>query len=68
MISLMFEENVMDIEAVWLISSYLEFVWLEKFKRKKQVKIEQIIGHLKFRYRANQVSKKPTLGFMNLIS
>ena len=68
MISLVFEENVMDIEAVWLLSSYLEFVWMEKFKRKKQVKIEHIIGHLRLRYRANQVSKKPTLGFMNLIS
>jgi hypothetical protein len=68
MINLMFEQHVLDLEAVWLVATYLEFVWMEKLKRNRIVKIEHIIGHLKLRYKANQVSKRPKLGFMSLIS
>ena len=56
MISLMFEQHVMDLEAVWLVATFVEFVWLEKLKRNRKVKIEHIVGHLKLKYRANQVS------------
>ena len=68
MIHLIFENHFMDMEAVWLVATFVEFVWLEKFVKKNKVKIEYLIGHLKLRYRANQVSKKPSLGFMSLIS
>ena len=68
MINLMFEQHVLDLEAVWLVATYLEFVWLEKLKRNRIVKIEHIIGHLKLRYKANQVSRRPKLGYMSLIS
>jgi hypothetical protein len=68
MINLMFEQHVLDLEAVWLVATYLEFVWMEKLKRNRIVKIEHTIGHLKLRYKANQVSKRPKLGFMSLIS
>ena len=66
--NLMFEQHVLDLEAVWLIATYVEFVWMEKLKRNRNVKIEQTIGHLKLRYKANQVSRRPKLGFMSLIS
>jgi hypothetical protein len=68
MINLMFEKHVMDLEAVWLMATYVEFVWTEKLKRNRTVKIEHIIGHSKLRYKANQVSRRPTLGFMSCIS
>ena len=68
MINLMFEQHVLDLEAVWLVATYLEFVWMEKLKRNRIVKIEHIIGHLKLRYKANQVSRRPKLGYMSLIS
>ena len=68
MIHLMFEKHFMDLEAVWLVATFVEYVWLEKFMRNKMVKLEHIIGHMKLRFRANQVSKKPSLGFMSCIS
>ena len=67
MINLMFEKHFMDLEAVWLVATFVEFVWLEKFMRKKIVKIEHIVGHMKMRYKANQVSRKPSLGFISWI-
>ena len=68
LLNLMFEQHVMDWDAVWLMATYVEFVWLEKLKRNRAVKIEHIIGHLKLRYRANQVSRRPQLGFMSWIN
>ena len=68
MISLMFEQHVMDLEAVWLVATFVEFVWLEKLKRNRKVKIKHLVGHLKLKYRANQVSSTPSLGFMSQIS
>ena len=58
----------MDVEAVWLVATHAEFFWREKFMRKKMVKIEQMKGHIKLKYRANQVSKKPSLGYIFSIS
>ena len=57
----------MNLEAVWLIATNVEFVWIEKLKRNRTVKIEHIIGHSKLRYKANQVSRRPKLGFMSWI-
>ena len=68
MINLMFEKHFMDIEAVWLVTTFLEYVWLEKFVKKHKVKIDHMIGFLRLRFKANQVSRKPSLGFIYLIS
>ena len=57
----MFEKHVLDLEAVWLMATYVECVWFEKLKRNRTVKIEHIFGHLQLRYRANQVSRRPNL-------
>ena len=65
---LIFEKHFMDKEAVWLVGTFVELVWVEKIQRKRHVKINHIIGHLKLRYQANQVSKKPLLGFIENIS
>ena len=68
LLNLIFEKHTMDVEAVWLVATHAEFVWREKFMRKKMVKIEQLKGHIKLKYRANQVSKKPSLGYIFSIS
>ena len=68
MINVMFDKHFMDMEAVWLVTTFLEYVWLEKYVKKNKVKIEHLIGFLKLRFKANQVSKKPSLGFISLIS
>ena len=68
MISLMFEKQIRDLEAVWLVATFVEFVWLEKLKKNRKVKIEHIVGHLKLKYKANQCSNTPSLGFISQIS
>ena len=65
MINLMFDQHL---EAVWLLAYFEEFVWSEKLKRNRKVKIEHIVGHFKLRYKANQVASTPSLGFMFQIS
>ena len=54
----------MDKEAVWLIGIVVEFIWTEKIMRKRKVKLEHLIGHLKLKFKANQFSKKPELGYI----
>ena len=61
-------KHFMDMEAVWLMTTFLEYVWLDKFVKKNKVKIEHLIGFMKLRFKANQVSKKPSLGFISMIS
>ena len=67
-IHLMFTKHFMDNEAVWLIGTFVEFVWVEKVQRKRLIKIDHLIGHIQLRYKANQVSRKPLLGFIMNIS
>ena len=68
LLNLMFAKDVMDMEAVWLVGTYVEFVWAEKVLRNKLVKLEYLVGHIKLCYRSNQVSRKPTLGHISYIS
>ena len=68
LLNLMFEKDLMDMEAVWLIVTYVEYVWTEKFLRNKHVKLEQLVGHTKLCYKSNQFSKKPALGHISYIS
>ena len=68
LITLIFEKHTMDVEAVWLVATYVEFIWREKFMRNKMVKIEHIKGHIKLQFKANQVSKKPSLGHIYSIN
>ena len=67
-ITLMFTKHLMDQEAVWLIGIYLDLIWKEKFKRRKFVKLNHLIGHVKLQYKSNHFSKKPALGFIASIS
>ena len=59
----MFSKHFMENEAVWLIGTYLHYAWVEKFQKKKILKIEKFIGHARLCYRANQVARKPILGY-----
>ena len=68
LINLMFVKHFMDKEAVWLLGIYIELVWVEKFQKNRKVKLNHLIGHTKLKYQANQVSRKPLLGFIANIS
>ena len=67
-LNLMFVKHLMDNEAVWLIGTFIELVWVEKFQKKRNVKINHVIGTLKLKYKENQMSRKPLLGFITSIS
>ena len=67
-LNLMFVKHLMDNEAVWLIGTFIELVWVEKFQKKRNVKINHVIGTLKLKYKENQMSRKPLLGFIRTIS
>ena len=67
-LNLMFEEHVMDKELVWLIGTFLEFVWMKKLMKHKKVKLEHLIGYVELKYKANQYSKKPVLDYIIGIS
>ena len=68
LINLMFVKHFMDKEAVWLLGIYIELVWVEKFQKNRKVKLNHLIGHTKLNYQANQVLRKPLLGFIANIS
>ena len=36
----------MDREAVWMIGTFVELVWVEQFQKKRKVKIDHLIGFL----------------------
>lgn len=44
-----------DNEDVWLISSYVLFVWENIFVRNAEVKLEQFFSFLTYKYKENQI-------------
>ena len=66
-LNLIFEKHVMDLEIVWLLGTVVAFIWNEKIVRKRKVNLEHLKGHLKLEYRANQLSRKPRLGYISEI-
>ena len=58
-INMMFVKHFTDKEAVWLLG---------KFQKNRKVKLNHLIGHTKLNYQANQVLRKPLLGFIANIS
>ena len=59
----MFVKHVMDKEVLWLIGMVLEFIWEEKVIRKKNVKLEHLIGHVKLKYKANSFLETKTWAY-----
>ena len=54
-----------DKEIVWLISSYVLYVWENVFVRGAEVKLEKFFGFLTYKYREHQSSSKPKLKDMH---
>ena len=57
-----------DKEVVWLISSYVLFIWENIFVRNAEVKLEQFFGFLTYKYKENQNFSRLKLKYMNGIS
>ena len=53
-LNLLFPKSRLDKELVWLISSYVLYVWDSVSTRGAEVRAEQFFGFLRFKYRELQ--------------
>ena len=63
-INLMFEENVMDDEAIWLIGVYVKSVWKYVICKKKRLSIETLKSEYQLKFTVHQESNMPDLGYI----
>ena len=57
-----------EMENIWLVSSYVLYVWETVFVRGAEVRIEQFFGFLTYKYRENQAVSKVRLKHLDGIS
>ena len=53
-LSLMFPKSRLDKELIWLVSSYVWYVWDSVHVRGSDVRAEQFFGYLRFKYKEVQ--------------
>ena len=68
LLNLFLPDSQMDLEAVWLISSYVLFIWENIFMKGAEVKLEQFFGFLTYKYRKHQLLSKHQLKHLNGVS
>ena len=54
-INLFFVNSCYDTEIVWLVSSYVHYVWEMVQAKKQEVKLDKFFGFLTFKYKMHQV-------------
>ena len=64
-LNLFFTRSSFDQEIVWLLSSYVFYVWENVFVRGAEVKLEKFFGFLTYKYREHQSSSRPKLKEMH---
>ena len=50
-LNLMFPKSRLDKELIWLVSSYVWYVWDRVYVRGADVRAEQFFGYLRFKYK-----------------
>ena len=63
-INLMFGENVLDNEAVWLLGVYVQLVWKYVICKKRQLKLETLKSEYQLKFTTHQKSNLPYLGYI----
>ena len=53
-VNLLFLNSRNDSEIVWLVSSYVLYVWEMVQVKKLEVKLDKFFGYLTFKYKMNQ--------------
>ena len=61
MINLLFLKSSRDSEIVWLISTYVLYVWEMVHVKKQQVKLDKFFGYLTFKYKMHQATSPEKL-------
>ena len=63
-LNLMFPKSRLDKELIWLVSSYVWYVWDRVYVRGANVRVEQFFGFLKFKYK--ELQHKSSMLLQNL--
>ena len=56
LVNLLFPHSVRDTEIVWLVSSYVLYVWEMVYVKKVEVKLDKFFGFLTFKYKMHQAT------------
>ena len=56
LVNLLFPNSSHDSEIVWLISSYVQYVWEMVQVKKQEVILEKFFGYLTFKYKMQQAT------------
>ena len=51
LVNLLFLSSSRDAEIIWLVSSYVLYVWEMVYVRKVEVKLDKFFGYLTFKYK-----------------
>ena len=68
LLNLFLPSSAYDQANVWLVSSYVLFVWEDIFFRGAEVKLEQFFGFLTYKYREHQAWSRTQLKHIDGIS
>ena len=60
-VNLLFPSSSRDLEIVWLISTYVLYVWEMVYVRETEVKLDKFFGYLTFKYKMHQESSPAQL-------
>ena len=58
LINLLFPNSSHDSEIVWLVSSYVHYVWEMVQVKKQEVNIDKFFGYLTFKYKMQQADSQ----------
>ena len=56
LVNLLFTKSSNDSEIVWMISSYVLYVWEMIHVKKIEVKLDKFFGYLTFKYKMHQTT------------
>jgi hypothetical protein len=66
LLHLTFTETIMDKEILWLVSTFVENIWVEVRARDRTVNVDRLKTAMKLKYQELLVSNRPMLGlFLN---
>ena len=57
-----------DTSCVWLVGTYVEYMWRDIFIKKVQPNSDEMFGFLKYKYKADQLGARESLNIPELES
>ena len=66
-VNLLFLRSSRDSEIVWLITSYVSYVWEMVHVKKSEVKLDKFFGFLTFKYKMHRATSPDQLENLQLL-